>query len=66
MANISCNPVSDAGNSAADRYAHMKTSLDFDPPTPLDMHIHWDWTNPLNIVPLIFLLALLAALVQFI
>jgi hypothetical protein len=30
---------------------------------PLDTMLHWDWRNPLNLLPLLLLLALLLALV---
>jgi hypothetical protein len=41
-----------------------------DPPNgshlPLDTSVHWDWRNPLNILPALLLLVVLLALVELV
>jgi hypothetical protein len=34
----------------ADRYTLYRTSMDFDGPIPLDTRIHWEWSDPLNLL----------------
>lgn len=33
---------------------------------PLDADIHWEWRNPLNLIPLLFLFLLVVALVAMV
>jgi len=33
---------------------------------PLDIEIHWEWRNPLNLIPLLFLFLVVVALVAMV
>lgn len=47
------NPHTDAPTDWFDRYTAQSS---FGSHMPLDIHLHWDWRNPLNIIPAFVLL----------
>jgi hypothetical protein len=52
----------------AELVEYLTTSTPFGSHMPLDTMLHWDWRNPLNIIPafmlLLFALTIIALLVQ--
>ncbi len=49
-----------SGRAMPERYAFDPVLGSF---MPLDAQAHWDWRNPLNIIPAVILLFVIAALV---
>jgi hypothetical protein len=49
-----------------DWYARYLSSGGFGSHMPLDTEIHWDWRNPLNVIPAIMLVLLIVAVLALV
>lgn len=61
-------PRGDESGTPAELVEYLTSSTPFGSHMPLDTMLHWDWRNPLNIIPafilLLFILTIVGLLVQ--
>jgi hypothetical protein len=63
---IAYSDTSAAAINKPDRYASFGIGASDDPAPIVDMSIHWEWSNPLNIIPAVVLLMLVISIILMI